>query len=122
MEKMKRILVINDEPDMLKQMTRILENEGHKIESTLTGENGLCLLQKHDFDLVFLDYHLKKEKNGATTAKTIIPELRKVNPSIPIIIISATECNLSPKELNVLAVLKVTSACWQQIIIWASMA
>ncbi|MBN1348739.1 response regulator [candidate division KSB1 bacterium] len=122
MKSEKRILLINDEPEMLSQMERWLIQEGHYIKSCQTGRGGVQLMREMKFDLVFLDYHLKKELDGETTARVIIPELRKINPSVPIIVVSATERNLTPDDLGVLAVLRVTSSCWQQMAIWASIA
>ena len=122
MKTAKRILLINDEPDMLKQMERWLSRDGYITTSSQTGKEGLRLFGKMKFDLIFLDYHLRKEDDGETNARVIIPLLRKINPSVPIIVISATERNLCPQDLGVLAVLRVTSSCWQQLSVLAQKA
>lgn len=112
----KRLLVINDEPDMLSQIQRWLSREGYIINSTLQGREGVELVKNDHYDLILLDYNLKKEKDGEKTAKAFIPQLIKVNPLIPIIVISATETNISAKELGIKNVLIVDSSFWKKLL------
>ena len=49
------ILVIDDEPNMLQLLERILTSEGFKVELATDGVNGLSLLREENPDLVILD-------------------------------------------------------------------
>ena len=80
----KRILIINDEKEMLEQIKRWLIIAGYMVQCTLTAENGIRMLNEDKFDLILLDYHLKAERTGAKTAKTFIPLFKNLRPSIPI--------------------------------------
>lgn len=111
----KRILVVNDEREMLVQIKRWLAIAGYLVKCTVTAENGIKLFSKKHFDLVVLDYHLKEEKAGEKTARTFIPVFKNINPSVPIVILSATETNLNKDDLGVSAVFIVRSAIWKTL-------
>ena len=116
MNERKRLLVINDEPDMIDQMNRWLSKEGYAVESTLQGKEAVELVKNDHYDLILLDFNLKKEKDGEKTAKAFIPQLTKANPLIPIIVISATERNISANTLGVKNVLVVDSSFWKKLL------
>lgn len=111
----KHILVVNDEQDMLDQIERWLKIAGFDVKCTNTAEAGIKLFNEIQFDLVLLDYNLKAEKMGARTAKTFIPFFKKLNPTIPIVIISATEAKLDKEELDVVDVLILHQAIWKNL-------
>ncbi|MDZ7342807.1 MAG: response regulator [candidate division KSB1 bacterium] len=111
----KNILVVNDEKDMLDQIQRWLDVAGYLVKCTPSAEDGVKLFGKNHFDLVLLDYNLKAEKAGARTAKTYIPMFKKINPAIPIVIVSATESELDQKELGVAEVIILHPAIWKSL-------
>ncbi len=111
----KHILVVNDEQDMLDQIQKWLRVAGYFVKCSLTAENGIQLFGQNHFDLVLLDYHLKKESTGTRTAKTFIPLFKKLNPTIPIVIISATISDLNKDELGVAAVFILHRAIWRNL-------
>lgn len=80
---MKQILVIDDEPEILKLIGRVLENAGYKV---MTAENGRLadkLFDKHLFDLVITDI-IMPQKEGLE----IILQLKKNSPDTKILAIS----------------------------------
>ncbi|MFC1991455.1 response regulator transcription factor [Chloroflexota bacterium] len=54
-EKSGTILVIDDEPDMLALVERILKPEGYDVLSAVDGVFGLSLLRQAEPDLILLD-------------------------------------------------------------------
>jgi two-component system response regulator MtrA len=54
-EKTSTILVIDDEPNMLQLLERILTSEGFKVKLATDGVYGISLLREEDPDLVLLD-------------------------------------------------------------------
>jgi CheY-like chemotaxis protein len=86
-----KILIADDEPDLITQYTVILEDKGHTVVSTLDGEacvfqysKELALNPDNPFDAVVLDYSMPK-LNGLQTAKEILG----LKPSQRIIFASA---------------------------------
>jgi CheY-like chemotaxis protein len=52
---MKRILVVDDDPDILLLEKKILEREGYEIDTANDGAHAMALLAEKEFDLLLLD-------------------------------------------------------------------
>ncbi|HHS13628.1 MAG TPA: sigma-54-dependent Fis family transcriptional regulator [bacterium] len=52
------ILIIDDEPRIRTALSGLLEDEGHRVVSCETGEDGLAVLRQKTMDLIFLDVML----------------------------------------------------------------
>jgi len=57
------ILVVDDEPHVIKSLTFVLTKEGYEVASAENGEDGLTKIQQLKPGLVFLDVMMPK-KNG----------------------------------------------------------
>jgi CheY-like chemotaxis protein len=80
----KTVLCVDDEIIGLRVRKIMLEGHGFKVLTATSGEQGLALLDKHQIDLVVLDYYMPGMNGGDVAA-----ELRRRNPRIPIIFLSA---------------------------------
>ena len=58
-----KILVVEDQPEVLDTMTVLLEHAGFEVFGARTGADGIRLSQNDEFDLIILDINLP-EKNG----------------------------------------------------------
>ncbi len=66
-----RILVVDDEPNVLSTIVAILEREGYTVEGTATGEDALDVLHARTFDLVLTDLKLPSDVDGLEILKTV---------------------------------------------------
>jgi DNA-binding response OmpR family regulator len=80
----KRILVVEDEPDIVRGLTDALEFEGFDVESTGAGRDGVNIMRERPADCVILDLMLP-DLNGYAVCE----EVRRFNPLVPIIILTA---------------------------------
>ena len=60
MSQVKRILVIDDEEDILDFVSRVLTDGGYKVCTAENAENGIELMKKEKIDLLLLDIMLPK--------------------------------------------------------------
>ena len=81
---MKRILIVEDDPAILKGLQISLEEEHYQISTASDGENGYQLAQEENFDLIILDLMLPG-KNG----QEICRELRSLGDKTPIIMLTS---------------------------------
>jgi two-component system alkaline phosphatase synthesis response regulator PhoP len=81
---MKRILVIEDEPQMRLGLRDNLELEGYEVETAADGEEGLAKASSFSPDLVILDIMLPK-RNGFDVCR----ELRTRSAIVPIVMLTA---------------------------------
>ena len=80
---LKRILVIDDEPQVLKLMARILERGGYEVKTATSGGVVLQAVATSRPDLLILDLSMP-EPDGFEVLKA----LRQREPTLPILIIS----------------------------------
>jgi two-component system OmpR family response regulator len=59
-ELLMRVLVVEDEPRLLKSLTRALREEGYAVDKAANGEEGLSKAKTHDYDVVVLDVMLPR--------------------------------------------------------------
>jgi CheY-like chemotaxis protein len=93
---MATILVADDEKMCRESIQKVLEREGHVVESAEDVDSALHKLDERQFDLVVCDYRMPR-KTGAD----LIVELRQRGQSVPVIVISAFADGAT--ERNVLA-------------------
>ena len=80
------ILWVDDEIHHLKPHILSLEEKGYKITQATNGQDAVALVKKNTFALVLLDQSMPGMDGLGTLA-----EIRKINSSLPIIMITKTE-------------------------------
>jgi DNA-binding response OmpR family regulator len=80
----RKILVIEDEPQIVLGLTDALEFEGFEVLSAATGKGGVALARQHKPSAVLLDLMLP-DSNGFRVCE----ELRAFDPFVPIIMLTA---------------------------------
>jgi DNA-binding NtrC family response regulator len=79
-----RILVLDDEADMLRGFGKLLEAQGHQAYLVSNAESAVKVLEENEIDIVFTDL-LMPEIDGLQVLEIV----QKYNKSIPVIIFSA---------------------------------
>jgi DNA-binding response OmpR family regulator len=83
---MARILVVDDDPDVILAVQRVLEQDAHAVVSVRSGAEGLDMLARDTFDLVVLDV-IMPEMSGVEVCRRI-----RSNPAyvkIPVLFLTA---------------------------------
>lgn len=79
-----RILVIEDDPSILRGLQLNLGMEGYVVRSAMDGETGLSLARTERPDLVVVDVMLPR-----LGGLDVVREIRKDDPELPVLILSA---------------------------------
>jgi DNA-binding response OmpR family regulator len=79
-----KIVVIEDDPSILRGLQLNLGMEGYLVRSAADGETGLALARTERPDLVLVDVMLPRLDGLA-----VVRELRKDDPELPVLILSA---------------------------------
>ena len=80
----KRILVVDDDPQILELVAFTLENNGHEILRAESGSEALMKTMKEMPDLVLLDLKLP-DKNG----DQVLAEIKETQNQVPVVMMSA---------------------------------
>ena len=76
----KRILIVDDEPDMVDTLLDILEDIGYEVEVALNGQGAIEKIKKSFFDIVIMDIVMPDITGIEAHRKMakIVPEIRVI--------------------------------------------
>ena len=80
----KRILVVDDEPNVVKSCTRILELEGFEVQGVTGGAEAIALYESEGFDLTLTDL-----KMPGVDGLQVLAAIREYDPSAAVAIFTA---------------------------------
>lgn len=80
-----RILIVEDEPDLLAGLAQALREEGYAVDTANEGEDGLYKAENYDYDAVVLDVMLPKLDGWE-----ILSRLRKAKKT-PVLMLTARD-------------------------------
>ncbi|HLX68269.1 MAG TPA: response regulator transcription factor [Verrucomicrobiae bacterium] len=80
-----RILVVEDEPDLLRNIAQALREEGYAVDTAANGENGLFSAESADYDAVVLDVMMPKMDGWE-----VLSRLRKTKKT-PVLMLTARD-------------------------------
>jgi two-component system response regulator GlrR len=81
---MEKILVVDDDPSILKVMRMRLEAEGYRITTAMAADQAVGAAASEVFDFAFVDLKL----NGKDGIE-LMEDLHQINPGMPVIILTA---------------------------------
>ena len=79
-----RIVIVDDEPDMLENCARILGRVGYQCFTTTEPDKALALLEEERADLLITDL-----KMPGMDGMALLKRARELDPTLPVIVITA---------------------------------
>ena len=80
-----RLLIVEDEPDLLASMAQALREEGYAVDTAADGEDGLFKAESVDYDAIILDIMLP-QMDGWTVLKKL-----RVTKKTPVLMLTARD-------------------------------
>jgi two-component system, OmpR family, response regulator len=80
-----RILIVEDEPDLLRSLAKALREEGYAVDSAADGEDGFFKAESYNYDALVLDVMLPKLDGWA-----VLNRLRKIKKT-PVLMLTARD-------------------------------
>ena len=87
----RRILCVDDDPDILSYLETVLEGEGYEFVGAASAEEGLEAFRKAAPDLIILDLMMEEVDAGTRFVK----DLKLMGGEVPIFLLSSVGDNLS---------------------------
>ena len=82
---MARILMVDDDLDLLESSKMVLESGGHKVTTVSTSGEAEKIIGSQKFDLIFLDIMMEYPDDGINLAR----KLKKSGLATPVVMMSA---------------------------------
>ena len=80
---MNRVLVVDDEQEIVSMLERTLSLEGFKVEGVSNGKDALKMMQEKLFPIVLLDIRLPK-----TSGPKLLKQFKDINPLVNVVMIT----------------------------------
>jgi len=83
-----RVLVADDQPDVLEALRWLLTGEGYEPEFVSSTEGVLERLRERPFDLLLMDLNYSRDTTSGREGLELIPQVRAHDPSLPIVVMT----------------------------------
>ncbi len=84
-----RILVADDQPDILEALRMLLKGEGHQVETVKTPQGVLKALESRDFDLLVMDLNYTRDTTSGQEGLDLLQRIHNLDATLPVVVITA---------------------------------
>jgi DNA-binding NtrC family response regulator len=84
-----RILVADDQPDVLEALRLLLKAEGFELETASSPAGVLAALEKGDFDLLLMDLNYTRDTTSGKEGLDLLTQLQSLDATVPIVVMTA---------------------------------
>ena len=86
---MPRILIADDQADVLAALSLLLKGERFQIESASSPEGVLRAIDTHEFDVVLIDLNYARDTTSGSEGLDLLSRIRAADPTLPVVVMTA---------------------------------
>ena len=86
---MSRILIADDQPDVLEALRILLKGAGYQIDAVTSLAGVFTALEKKDYALLMMDLNYTRDTTSGQEGLEVIPKLQEVDNTLPIVVMTA---------------------------------
>ena len=84
-----RVLIADDQPDVLEALRLLLKGEGFRIDSAGSPASVMDAVQARDYDAVLIDLNYARDTTSGEEGLDLLTKLRSQDPALPVIVMTA---------------------------------
>jgi DNA-binding NtrC family response regulator len=84
-----RILIADDQPDVLEALRLLLKAEGYTIDTATTPARVLPALDSREYDAIIIDLNYARDTTSGQEGLELVSRIRAVDQALPIIVMTA---------------------------------
>jgi DNA-binding NtrC family response regulator len=84
-----RILIADDQTDVLEALRLLLKSEGYQIEAVTSPAAVITALETRDFDVVIMDLNYTRDTTSGQEGLDLLSRIRAIDTVLPIIVMTA---------------------------------
>jgi DNA-binding NtrC family response regulator len=84
-----RILIADDQPDVLQALRLLLKGEGYGIETATSPAGVLAAASEKDVDVVLMDLNYTRDTTSGREGLDLIQQIQALDPALPIVVMTA---------------------------------
>ena len=86
---MSRILIADDQPDVLEALRILLKSEGHQTDAVTSLGAVLNALEKKSYALLMMDLNYTRDTTSGQEGLEVIPRIQALDDTLPIVVMTA---------------------------------
>ena len=86
---MPRILIADDQADVVAALSLLLKGEGFKIDSASSPAGVLKTLDGQEFDVVLIDLNYARDTTSGAEGLDLLSKIQAIDPSLPVVVMTA---------------------------------
>lgn len=83
-----RILIADDQPDLLDALRLLLKGEGIQLETARSPEEALAALDDRPFDLLLMDLNYTGDTTSGTEGMDMLSRVQAIDSSLPVVVMT----------------------------------
>src|SRR3954454_7098774 len=84
-----RILIVDDQPDVLEALRLLLKRNGYKIESAESPRQALGMIENRDYDLAIIDLNYTRDTTSGQEGLELLAKIQATDSVLPVIVMTA---------------------------------
>ncbi len=84
-----RILIVDDQPDVLEALRFLLKRDGYKIESAESPRQALQMIENRDYDLAIIDLNYTRDTTSGQEGLELLAKIQVIDSLLPVIVMTA---------------------------------
>ena len=86
---MSRILIADDQPDVLEALRILLKGEGHQTDAVTSLGAVMNALEKRTYALLMMDLNYTRDTTSGQEGLEVIPRIQAIDETLPIVVMTA---------------------------------
>ncbi|HEY4099818.1 MAG TPA: sigma-54 dependent transcriptional regulator [Gemmatimonadales bacterium] len=84
-----RLLVADDDRDVLEALKLLLKSEGFAVDTAMSPAGVISAAGSHDYDAVLMDMNYTRDTTGGTEGLDLLQRLQQIDGTLPVIVMTA---------------------------------
>src|SRR5579872_1031399 len=84
-----RVLIADDQPDVLEALRLLLKGEGYATESSASPAGILAALEARDFDVLIMDLNYSRDTTSGHEGLDLLARLQTLDSTLPVVVMTA---------------------------------
>jgi DNA-binding NtrC family response regulator len=84
-----RVLIADDQPDVLAALRLLLKSEGFEIESASSPAGVIAAVDEREFDVVLMDLNYARDTTSGQEGLDLLNQLTAKDPTLPLVVMTA---------------------------------
>lgn len=84
-----RVLIVDDQPDVLEALRLLLKAEGCKIETADAPPRAIQAVEQREFDVVLIDLNYTRDTTSGEEGLKLLTKLQSIDSTLPVVVMTA---------------------------------